>query len=87
MSSIPNILTNKFVLTGIGKSVIKESSLIKPIFGAAGKMGPISSEVAPALEAAYPKLKKGFRADLNATRSVGFANLGKPNFILTNKYR
>ena len=71
----------------IGKSEIKESSLIKPIFGAAGRIGTIVSEAAPALEAAYPKTNNNFRADLNATRSWGFANLGKPNFILTNKYR
>jgi len=64
----------------ISKSVAKESSLIKPIFGAAGRMGNVASEV-PALEA-YPKLKGNFKADLSATRSWGPANLGKPNNIL-----
>jgi hypothetical protein len=58
----------------------KDSSLIKPIFGAAGRMGKIASE-APALEA-YPKLKGSFCADLSATRSYGPSNLGKPNNIL-----
>mmetsp|Transcript_5344 Transcript_5344/g.11032 ORF Transcript_5344/g.11032 Transcript_5344/m.11032 type:complete len:90 (-) Transcript_5344:436-705(-) len=80
MSSIPNILTNKFVLTGIGKSSFRESSLIKPIFGAAGRMGKIASE-APAL-AANPTLKGTFKADLNATNSWGPQNLGKPNNVL-----
>ena len=64
----------------IGKSALRESSLIKPIFGAAGRMGKVASE-APALEA-YPKLRGSFRADINATRSWGPKNLGKPNNIL-----
>mmetsp|Transcript_21031 Transcript_21031/g.52159 ORF Transcript_21031/g.52159 Transcript_21031/m.52159 type:complete len:90 (+) Transcript_21031:132-401(+) len=80
MSSIPNILTNKFVLTGIGKSSFRESSLIKPIFGAAGRMGKVATE-APAL-AANPTLKGTFKADLNAMNSWGPQNLGKPNKIL-----
>jgi hypothetical protein len=74
--SFPLLLVDKRV----GKTVGKDSSLIKPIFGAAGRMGKIASE-APALEA-YPKLKGSFCADLSATRSYGPSNLGKPNNIL-----
>ena len=71
---------SKNINNRVGRTVGKESSLIKPIFGAAGRMGAIASE-APALEA-YPKLKGSFRADLGATRSYGPSNLGKPNYIL-----
>ncbi|OEU05984.1 hypothetical protein FRACYDRAFT_257109 [Fragilariopsis cylindrus CCMP1102] len=78
MSNIPKVLTNKFVLTGLSNSVMKDSSLIKPIFGTAGKMGKVVS--APAL--ASSKFKGTFKADLNATRSWGPSNLGKPNNIL-----
>ena len=77
----------------IGKAAIQESALIKPIFGAAGRMETMiaSEAAAPALKAAAaarPTLRNGFRADLHAAASKssgGFANLGKPNFILTNK--
>mmetsp|Transcript_10874 Transcript_10874/g.23039 ORF Transcript_10874/g.23039 Transcript_10874/m.23039 type:complete len:88 (+) Transcript_10874:208-471(+) len=79
MSGIPKTLTNKFVLTGISKTALRKSSLVKPIFGAAGKMTKVVS-AAPAL--ASPTLKGTFKADLNATRAWGPANLGKPNNIL-----
>mmetsp|Transcript_54790 Transcript_54790/g.61242 ORF Transcript_54790/g.61242 Transcript_54790/m.61242 type:complete len:88 (-) Transcript_54790:369-632(-) len=80
MSAIPKILSNKFVLTGISNTAMKEISLIKPIFGAAGKMGKVVT-VSPALVS--PKFKgKPFKADLNATRYLSPSNLGKPNNIL-----
>ncbi|OEU16834.1 hypothetical protein FRACYDRAFT_239427 [Fragilariopsis cylindrus CCMP1102] len=62
----------------LSNSAMKDSSLIKPIFGAAGKMGKVVS--APAL--ASSKFKGTFKADLNATRSWGPSNLSKPNNIL-----
>jgi hypothetical protein len=65
----------------IGKSTIMENSLIKPIFGAAGQMGQVVSE-APSALAANPTVKGTFGANLNATRSWGPANLGKPNNVL-----
>eukprot|EP00536_Pseudo-nitzschia_multiseries_P000920 jgi/Psemu1/250049/estExt_Genewise1Plus.C_110162 len=79
MSSIPKILTNKTVYTGIGNTALKDFSVIKPMFGKAGKMGKVVS-TAPAV--ASPKMTGTFKADLNAMRSWGPANLGKPNFIL-----
>lgn len=64
----------------IGKSSFRDSSLIKPIFGAAGRMGKVASE-APAL-VGNPTLKGTFKADLNATNAWGPQNLGKPNNVL-----
>ena len=64
----------------IGKSSVRNASLIKPIFGAAGRMGKVAAET-PAL-AANPTLKGSFTANLNATRSWGPKGLGKPNSIL-----
>jgi len=58
---------------------LKDFSVIKPIFGKAGKMGKVVS-TAPAV--ASPKMSGTFKADLNATLSWGPSNLGKPNFIL-----
>ena len=68
------------MLVRIGKSGFREASLIKPLFGAAGRMGKVASE-APAL-AANPTLKGTFKADLSATVAYGPANLGKPNNVL-----
>ena len=59
---------------------MKEMSLIKPIFGAAGKMGKVVS-VSPALVSSKFK-RKPFKANLNATRYLSPSNLGKPNNIL-----
>ncbi len=79
-SCIFNSCLVSYAFERIGKSSFRESSLIKPIFGAAGRMGKVATE-APAL-AANPTLKGTFKADLNAMNSWGPQNLGKPNKIL-----
>ncbi|VEU41595.1 unnamed protein product [Pseudo-nitzschia multistriata] len=79
MSSIPRVLTNKTVLTGITNSGLNDFSVIKPIFGKAARMGKVIS-TAPTVVS--PKMKGTFTADLNAVRSWGPSNLGKPNCVL-----
>mmetsp|Transcript_1341 Transcript_1341/g.3543 ORF Transcript_1341/g.3543 Transcript_1341/m.3543 type:complete len:82 (-) Transcript_1341:183-428(-) len=75
---IPRLLTNKTTLTGLQNSFLKESSLFKPVFGDASRMGKVVT-ASPAL--ITPTMQGGFKADLGATLKV-MPDIGGPNTVL-----
>eukprot|EP00529_Nitzschia_sp_RCC80_P040435 CAMPEP_0113521134 /NCGR_PEP_ID=MMETSP0014_2-20120614/44475_1 /TAXON_ID=2857 /ORGANISM="Nitzschia sp." /LENGTH=87 /DNA_ID=CAMNT_0000419067 /DNA_START=26 /DNA_END=289 /DNA_ORIENTATION=- /assembly_acc=CAM_ASM_000159 len=82
MPHIPSVLTNKFVLTGLANSALKNSSAFTPIAsGAISRMGKVLT-VSPSK--VNPVLKGTFSADLTAIipTSKSPAGLSNPSNVL-----
>ncbi|KAG7341882.1 hypothetical protein IV203_006974 [Nitzschia inconspicua] len=84
MPSIPKILTNKTVMTGLANSALADSSLIKPMFGASSRMGKV---ISPAPAKVTNKIEGTFSANLNAFVPYGPSGLGSPNNVLKRYVR
>lgn len=76
---IPRVLTNKTRLTGLQSSLLKGSSLFKPVFGDAAKMGKVVT-ASPAL--VTPTMQGGFKADIGAMLKLMPEGIGSPNAVL-----
>jgi hypothetical protein len=63
----------------LSNSILKDTSLIKPMFGSGSTMGKVIS-VAPTKIS--NKMEGTFKGDLNAFIPFGPAGLGKPNNVL-----
>ncbi len=65
-------------------SLLKESSLFKPVFGDAAKMGKVVT-ASPALVS--PKMQGGFKADLGAMLQLTPAAISGPSSVLKKVVR
>ena len=75
---------SSFMFSRLKNSLLKESSLFKPVFGDAAKMGKVV-KASPALVA--PTMQGGFKADLGAMLRVLPEGIGSPNAVLKKMVR